>query len=262
MYDFVELVRQFPVYIVVLIRTLGLLGTVPLFSRSSVPLRVKISISCLVSLVILPAIPETAFHGFALPDTLLGWIFLIAKEMTVGVLLGLIAAMVTAGVMSAGELISRNMGLAVAAEFDPETRASTTPLTRLYLVIFSLFLLVLNVHHWFLELLVRTYDVVPLGGLSLNPGLGMRLVEMTAWIYIIGVKVGAPVLAILFLTTVAIGIMALAAPQVNILMISFPIRMAIGLIALGLSLSVFGRNLEDIVLKMQAEMESMLYFMT
>jgi len=262
MYEFIDLVQLFPIYIIVLIRTVALLGTAPIFSQPAVPRPIKIAISATLALILVPVLPPQAVAGFVLPDTMLGWICVVAKEMTVGITLGFIATLVINGVLAAGEFAARDMGLAIAAEFNPDTQSPTTPITRLYIVMISLLLLALNVHHWFIEALVRTYDLVPIGGLSFQAGAAERLVGLMSWLYVIGVKIAAPVMAVLFLVSAAIGIMSLAAPQVNILLISFPIRMAIGITILGLSVHIIGRNMQDLLLKMRAEMEIMMRFMT
>jgi len=262
MSEFVDLVQQFPLYIVVLIRTLGLIGTVPIFEHPSIPSPVKISLSALLALVILPVLPPQAVQGFLLPDTILGWICLVAKEMVVGITLGWVASLVVNGVLAAGEFASRDMGLDVAAEFNPDIDSTTTPISHLYLIMMSLLLLALNVHHWFIEALLRTYQVIPINGLSLQPGIHQQLVDLMSWIYVIGVKVAAPVMAIMFLVSAAIGIMSLAAPQVNILLISYPLRMAVGITIVGLSVHVLGRDMQTILLKMRAEMETVMRLMS
>jgi flagellar biosynthetic protein FliR len=68
-------------------------------------------------------------------------------------------------------------------------------------------------------------------------------------------------MAILFITTVSIGIMALAAPQVNILMISFPIRLAIGLIITSLTIYSTGSQILKFIDKMKTQMMETLYLM-
>jgi len=262
MYEFIDLVQLFPIYIVVLIRTAALIGTVPIFSQPAVPRPIKVALSAIIALLLLPVLPPQALAGFVLPDTMLGWICLVVKEMTVGIALGFVASLIVNGVLAAGEFAARDMGLAIAAEFNPDTRSPTTPISRLYIVMISLLILALNVHHWFIEALVQTYDVVPIGRLSLQAGVAEQLVGLMSWLYVIGVKIAAPVMAVLFLVSAAIGIMSLAAPQVNILLISFPIRMGIGITILGLSVHIIGRNMQDVLLKMQSEMEIMMRLMT
>lgn len=261
MSGFIYLVEQFPLYVIVLIRTAGLLGFAPIFNHRSMPMRLRAALAGILAFVILPTIPQEVLGAVVLPDTILGWTFLVVREMLVGALLGFIASMIVIGVMSAGELMARNMGLATAAEFNPDMQMPITPVTKLFMVIFSLAILSLNVHYWFIEALVRSYKLVPINQLSLGAGVEAKLVELMDWIFVIGLRIAAPVLAIMFLISAAMGVMAKAAPQVNILMISFPIRIAIGLLVIGLSIHVVAGDLEDVLIRMGKELEILLHLM-
>ena len=260
--EFAHLIEQFPLYILVLIRTAGIIGFAPVFSHRAIPIRVKAALVFVLAFVILPGLPAGALGGLVLPDTILGWTFIVIKEFFVGVTLGFVATATMTGIIAAGEFASRDMGLAMAAEFNPDLQAPTTPLSELYIIIFTLLILVLNVHYWFIQSLVHTYEIVPINGFHINGGLTAKLTEILSWIYVIGVRISAPVMAVLFLMTTAIGIMSRAAPQVNILLISFPIRLAAGLIILGLSVHIIGRNFQDVLLKMRENMEAVMYLMT
>jgi flagellar biosynthetic protein FliR len=261
MSEFIYLVEQFPLYILVLIRTMGVLGFSPIFSHQAIPMQVKVSLSALVALVILPAIPAEVLQSVVLPDTILGWMFLAAREMLVGLLLGFVTSMAMTGILSAGEFAARDMGMTAASEFNPDVEMPTTPLTELFIVMSSLFLLALNVHHWFLEALLRTYQLIPINHLNLGPDLMQKLIDLMSWVYIIGVRIAAPVMAVMFLLSAAIGVMSRAAPQVNILLISFPIRLAVGLCMVGLSIQFLGEGFKDVLLRMGEEMQILMRLM-
>lgn len=255
------IVHAFPLYIVVFIRTAGFIGAVPIFRRTSIPMRVKASLVGLLAMVIMPTLPPDVTMDFVYPDTTLGWMCLVMKESSIGIILGTVAGMFSAIILAAGEFASRDMGLSIAAAFNPDSQTPETPLTTLFTIIFTLLLLVTNTHLWFIELLVQTYEVIPINGLDLDPALAEKMVELMSWIYMLGVKLAAPIMAILFITTVAIGIMSLAAPQVNILMISFPIRMAVGLIVTSMAIYIGGNQMQKFIGIMQAEMINVLHMM-
>jgi flagellar biosynthetic protein FliR len=261
MQDFYGIIHAFPLYIIVLIRTSALLGVMPIFKRTSVPMRVKASLAALLAMVIMPTLPPEITMDFVYPDTTLGWMCLVMKEVSIGLILGLVAAMVAAIPLAAGEFSSRDMGLSMAAAFNPETRSPQTPISQIFVTIFALLILVTNTHLWFIELLVQTYHIVPINGLNLDPSLAVKMVKLMSWIYMLGVKLAAPIIAILFITTVSIGIMSLAAPQVNILMISFPIRLAIGLTITSLTIYSTGGQILNLIDKMKTQMMETLFLM-
>lgn len=261
MQDFYGIIHAFPLYIIVLIRTTALLGVMPIFQQTSVPMEVKASLSALLAMIIMPSLPPEITLKFVYPDTTLGWTCLVMKEVSVGLILGLVAGMVTAIALAAGEFASRDMGLSMASTFNPETQTEETPISQIFVTMFSLLILVTNTHLWFIELLVQTYHVVPINGLNLDPHLAEKMVKLMSWIYILGFKLAAPIMAILFITTIAIGIMSLAAPQVNILMISFPIRLAIGLIITSMTIYSTGSQILTFIEKMKVQIMETLYLM-
>ena len=82
--------------------------------------------------------------------------------------------------------------------------------------------------------------------------MAIELTRMSADVFIIALKMGAPILAALFLADVALGFIARTAPQINIFIIGFPVKVALGILLLGVSLPffcyVFGklvRNMEN-----------------
>jgi flagellar biosynthetic protein FliR len=108
----------------------------------------------------------------------------------------------------------------------------------------TLIFLSLNIHHLFIRTIVDSFTIIPVGGLHLNGDVVSYLVRQATDIFIIGVRLAAPVMASLLLTSVALGIMARAFPQMNIFMISLPLNIGIGFVVLGLTLMVFFHVLE------------------
>jgi flagellar biosynthetic protein FliR len=108
----------------------------------------------------------------------------------------------------------------------------------------TLMFLSLNIHHLFIRAILDSFKVIPLGGWRLSGELVNFLVMRTADIFIIGIRLAAPVMVALLLATVALGIMARAFPQMNIFMISLPLNVGLGLIILGMTLTIFFHVLE------------------
>ena len=91
----------------------------------------------------------------------------------------------------------------------------------------------------FIRAIMDSFNVIPLGGWRLSGELVNFLVMRTGDIFIIGIRLAAPVMVALLLATVALGIMARAFPQMNIFMISLPLNVGLGLMILGLTLTIF-----------------------
>ena len=81
-----------------------------------------------------------------------------------------------------------------------------------------------------MESIKLSYESVPIGGFSLNNQLVEKLIKTSSIIFIIAIKIAAPVIISLFLTNIALGILARIVPQMNIFIIGFPLKIGVGLL--------------------------------
>ena len=106
-----------------------------------------------------------------------------------------------------------------------------------------------------------SFKVIPLGGWRLSGELTNMLVMRTADIFIIGIRLAAPVMVALLLTTIALGIMARAFPQMNIFMISMPLNIGLGLVILGMTLTIFFHVLQVAFGNLSSQIEALFRLM-
>jgi flagellar biosynthetic protein FliR len=119
---------------------------------------------------------------------------------------------------------------------DPATEDQVAILAQFTSLLSTVIFLILNGHHWFIRTLVESYQLVPPVGFHASGAVLERLVRLTAEMFIIGLKAGAPVIVALLLGTVAFGLVARAVPQMNIFVVSMPLNIGLGLVFFGLSL--------------------------
>jgi flagellar biosynthetic protein FliR len=62
------------------------------------------------------------------------------------------------------------------------------------------------------------------------------MIHLSGKMFIIAVKLVAPVMAVMIFTQIALGMMAKLVPQMNVMVTSFPLTICLGLIFLGLSI--------------------------
>jgi flagellar biosynthetic protein FliR len=145
---------------------------------------------------------------------------------------------VFAGLQLGGELASFQMGLSMANVVDPQSEVNSPVVSQfLYLLGMVLFLSV-DGHHWFFQAVGQSFLLLAPGEFHLQPALYRHFLYLMGNLFVIGVKIAAPVLAVLIFTQIAMGILAKAVPQVNILMTSFPLTIGIGLLFLAFSLDL------------------------
>lgn len=219
------LVALIPPAMLVCCRTGGLVVTAPVLGGAQVPPVIRTGVALGLAAAILPVVP---FDPSAIPLDLLGWTTAAARELLVGVAMGFAASLVLLGLQLAGEVIDVQMGFMMAGVTDPSTN-TTVPLMGQFLYLLGILaFLALRGHHWLLRAIAESYQVVPLAGATLRGGMWEQGNSMVAEVFASSLAFGAPVVAALMLTELSMGIVGRAVPQMNILMLGFAVRIAVG----------------------------------
>jgi flagellar biosynthetic protein FliR len=233
MISFAVALPQLQMFFLVFLRTGAFLMSLPMLGTTSVPLLFRIGFSLAASALIFPVLALPPLPASA------GVIALgvaAAGEILLGVLAGFSIRVVFEGVQLAGQLAGYQMGLAIAEVVDPATEDQVAILSQFLNLMASVLFLVINGHHWFIRTLVQSYEIVPPLGFQVNAGVLERLVRLTAELFAVGLKAGAPVVVVLAVVTMAFGLVARTVPQMNIFIVSMPLNIGVGMIFLGVSL--------------------------
>ncbi len=228
--------REVIYFMLVLSRVAGIFAALPVFGGRQIPVRIKAVIVFMITLVCFPTlsvtIPQVPSDAFTLA-------LLAFSEVMVGLTLAFITQIVFSAVEFSGQIIGMQMGLTMSSILDPTHGTQTQIMSVVQSLFATLMFLALNIHHLFIRAIIDSFKVIPIGGWRLSGELVNFLVIRTADIFIIGVRLAAPVMVALLLTTVALGVMARAFPQMNIFMISMPLNVGLGLMILGTTLTIF-----------------------
>jgi flagellar biosynthetic protein FliR len=220
-------------WMLTLVRMTGLLAAMPGFGQTRVPLLIRAALALLVSLVLAPVVPAPR----ELPDGIYQLAAIMVTELAAGVIMGLCVAMIIEVMSFAGQLMDTQMGYAFVQFLDPVSAhpvsVSGAMLTQLTMV----FLLISGLHHQMIMALVESYRIMPVGqGLPLKP---LAMVAQFGLIMVRGFQLAFPVMLTLFLIDVMQGISGKFMPQLQLIQLSFPIKIAVGLGVLGVLLREF-----------------------
>jgi flagellar biosynthesis protein FliR len=149
------------------------------------------------------------------------------------------------GVQLAGQIAGFQMGLAIANVMDPMSSAQLPILAEFKNLFAVLIFLVTNAHHWFFRALVESFTLVPPFHIQVHDNLFAAVMAAAANIFIIAVKIGAPVMGAMLITSVAFGLLARTVPQMNVFIVAMPIKIILGLIFLSISLPYIAAFLGD-----------------
>lgn len=221
----------------ILTRITGMVMTFPILESSSIPGQVKIGFSIFLSLIVFPLVINTQIVPF--PIEWMPYLLAMGGELILGIVLGYSVKLLFVGIQLAGQIIGMQMGLSMARVIDPQSGVQITLVSNFNNLLAILIFLSLDAHYGFLRGLVDSFSVLPLTEFSLQPIAVQRVVGLVGDIFLISLKIGAPIIGTLLLTQIALGVLVRLVPQINIFMLSFPLKIGIGLIMLSLCLPYF-----------------------
>jgi len=231
-------------YVLVLLRVSAIVTTIPVISEGTVPGRVKAALSILISLIVFPLVvshipPTGRLHFIELS-------FLMIGEVLIGVTIGFVARLVFAAIQLGGDIIGFQMGFSVASVIDPMSSQQVSIITELQYLIAMLVFLVVNAHHLFFQAIIQSYSLITPLGFHFSGQLMQYIFNVSVEMFVIALKISAPIMAVMIFTNVALGVMARTVPQMNIFIVGFPLQISLGLIFLGLTAPLFVRITQGI----------------
>ncbi len=226
---------QFRIYLLVLIRVSIILFMFPVFSSRVFPNQLKLGFAMVASLLFYSVV-EIDLARFPLSAISTG--LLIMAEALIGLTIGLCLRMFFGSVQLAGQIIGFQMGFAMINVVDPQTGSNVSIMDQLgYWVCVVVFLL-LNGHHIMFMAVIDSFKLVPIGFFMMQEILMLKFLDMGTQLFFLAIKIGAPVIASLAFVSVGFGLMAKFSPQMNVMIVAFPLKIAAGLLLFGLVIQI------------------------
>ncbi len=234
-----ELMRWLAQATPVALRVAGLLTFSPFLGDRAIPNRVKAGLVIVLTALLFPVVPAQAA-----PFGPVDWIEMTLGEFLVGLLMGLSLQIVFEGMQFAGQLSGIQLGISLASLFDPQSQADSTAMAVFFNLVTLLVFLQLNVHHWVLRALARSFEYLPAGGIVPTQLMSRRLVHVTGALFVLGIQIAAPVLLATMLIDLVLGFLSKASPQLPALLLGIPIKNLTGLALLIGAISLWPGILE------------------
>ena len=219
-------------------RLATMLALAPMMDRRSVPLMWRLALAIPMAWGLAPA---AAGAAVSIPQTLSwGWLVLEAvNSLIVGSLLAFAMNLVFAAVRYAGSLIGMEVGFAIVNAYDPQTGAQVSVMAHLYYLLTVLMFFTLDIHLVVVRALMASLEMLPP---FVQPDLAAgSLVMLKAYgqVFSVGLTAAAPVTLVLLMVSATMGVVVKTAPQIHVLVVGFPVKIAVGLAAVGSSLVFF-----------------------
>lgn len=202
----------------------------PLFGAGHAPATLRVGLTVLFALILAPVV--------TLPATLsAGAITLVViREVAIGLALSLAIRIFVAAGEFAGHFAGYQIGLSLGSLIDPLTGVRNNVLAVLYANVVIVVCFVSNAHHALLRALVDSYGALPVGLGAVGDSLASSVATVLGLVFVIGVRMAAPVIIVLLVVELALGLLARVAPSLNVMTAGAPVRVIAGLLVIAASL--------------------------
>jgi flagellar biosynthetic protein FliR len=222
------------------IRISGLMLFAPFFGHSAIPARVKAMLVILITAVLYPAYANKI--GVV---TLAQWPGVVAKEMVVGVAIGVATNFIFEAAQTAGQILGVQMGYSLVNILDPQTQVDTTVVAAFHQTIAFLLFLSLDVHHWILRGIGQSFEYLSPGNIQLGRAFTSQLLGGVAGVLLTGLQIAAPVLTATLVADVILGFLGKASPQMPLMLLGPALKSMMGMALMVMAIrywpELFGR---------------------
>lgn len=198
----------------------------PVLSGRLVPSRFMAGLVLVITLLVMPFIPEPAdvelfsYQGF----------LVAGQQVFIGLFSGFVIQLVFAALIFGGQATAYSMGLGFASMVDPTSGVQVPVVSQFYLILGSLIFLLMDAHLLLIEMMVDSFSTIPVATDGLSRNSLWDMVKWSSRLFVGGLLMSLPVVGTLLLVNMGFGVASRAAPQLNIFSVGFPITLLLGLL--------------------------------
>lgn len=201
----------------------------PIFQSRIISGRIKVLFALALALVVAPYIrSDLDLSRF---NTMMA-IFTLIQELLIGLIMGFMVNLAFYAVQIGGYFVDVSMGFGIVNVIDPNTGAQMPVMGQFNYILATMIFLAINGHHALIRSLIQSYEIIKPGMFFIKKEAVGVFVTAFANTFYLGFKIGIPIIGAVFLTDVALGIIAKLVPQVNVFVIGFSVKIILGFILL------------------------------
>ncbi len=219
------LIADFLTGLMIFIRIAAMFAFAPLYSNTVIPTLVRAALALVITYILFFNV-ET--YPFTENDHYIFIIVFAVKEAFVGIIMGFVLSIVFQGISFAGLLVGRDMGLAMSSMFDPVTGDDGNIIATLLSMAAIIVFILINGHHFIVESLSYSFKVIPLGTFEVTESAFNLIIKYSGSIFILAIKISAPIIVAFFLVHLASGIIARVSPSFQVFFVLLPLKIGLG----------------------------------
>lgn len=236
-------------FMLVFARIGAMVMLLPGFGEGFIPVRVKLAIALLLTLIILP-LHRAAYHVDM--QSVAPLAVLLVHEIIIGVVLGATARVTLAALHVAGSVIAQQLGLGFVTSVDP-TQGQQGALMGNFLTLLGIALLfATDTHYLVIAALNDSYKIFSPGELMPSGDVAALATRAFAGAFKIGLQLSAPFLVFGLVFNIGLGVLARLMPQMQVYFVGVPLSILIGFMIFAAVLaSMMGTYMDYLVGVMQ-----------
>ncbi len=223
---FTDLVNNAQLFFLIFARVMALIFVAPLTSSEAVPNIAKIGLGFFASTAVYPWASRL---GYVIPNNGLEYVLLLLGEAMIGLIIGFFLQIIYAGFQTAGQFFSIQVGFGASEVFDPLSQEELPLLGQFFnLIAMYVFLSSQGFQKIFLYGVYGSLQAVRAQDLAFDQQfLSAYFVGALGQLFAQSLTLALPIVGTLFLVSISMGLMAKAAPQMNLLSMGFPVNLLI-----------------------------------
>jgi flagellar biosynthetic protein FliR len=245
-------IEQMMLFSLIFMRMSGFILLNPILGRKNIPAKMKGGMVIVLTLMIY------SFSSAQVPEPVnsIEYAVILIKEFAMGYVIGFVMELFFLVITFAGSIIDAQMGLSMSTVYDPQSNAQIALSGSIYHTYFMLLFFAVDGHLALFKLLITSADVVPYGQVVFGTQVSWAVLEIFIQCIVMAVKFAFPIMAIQFLTEIAVGILMKIIPQINVFVINIQAKIIIGLLMLMFLFSPMSEYLGDIISQMLLTVQS------
>ena len=215
-------------YLLVFSRVGAMIMLLPGFGTMGVPARVRLVLALAISLALAPTV-QNLYPAIA-PTTIIQLGLLIAQEVTCGILVGAMAAIIMSGLQVAGFLIASQIGLSYAQTIDPTQNTQGAVVGNFFTLLGVVSIFATDLHHPAIGAIAGSYKMLPPGGHLPTGDMAQLVIQLVSGSFALGFQLAAPFLVFGFAVYAGLGVLSKMMPQLQIFFVAVPINIIAGFV--------------------------------
>lgn len=244
------------VFLFVSCRVAGAIFFNPIFGRKGIPSVLKVGLTLIIALSATYGMDDISVIDYTTIEMMVA----LLKEFGVGFAIGFVMQLFLSIFHIGGQLIDTQIGLSMASMFDPTSNASISVTGNLLSAMYIILFFVSNCHLALINILVKSFQVVPIGFESISTRVAVYFIELFGYILIYAVQLAMPVIVIEIIVEVAVGILMRLVPNINVFVVNLQVKIFIGMIVILTVIPIFAQYMTKMNMIMMEKISQVLTF--